>query len=114
MELWLVLIISGLAILFAIWLAKSVLKRDTGTPEMQTISNAIKEGAEAFLARQNKTIGTLAIAVAALIFILYAFIREQSSADPVAPMWLAFWTIISFVLGATRSEERRVGKECRL
>src|SRR5713101_3097608 len=70
---------------------------------MQEISNAIKEGAEAFLARQNKTIGTLAIAVAALIFILYAFLRERSSADPVEPMQLAIWTVISFVLGASCS-----------
>jgi K(+)-stimulated pyrophosphate-energized sodium pump len=102
-ELILVLVISVLAIGFAIWLASSVLKRDTGTAAMQEISNAIKEGAEAFLARQNKTIGTLAIAVAALIFILYAFIREQSSADPVAPMSLAIWTVVSFVLGASCS-----------
>lgn len=103
MELGLIIIISVLAILFAVWLAKSVLKRDTGTPAMQEISNAIKEGAEAFLARQNKTIGTLAIAVAALLFILYAFLRERSSADPVDPMWLAIWTVVSFVLGATCS-----------
>lgn len=52
MELWLVLIISALAIGFALRLARNVLKRDTGTPEMQIISNAIKEGAEAFAARQ--------------------------------------------------------------
>ncbi|MGI8469345.1 MAG: sodium/proton-translocating pyrophosphatase [Pyrinomonadaceae bacterium] len=52
MELWLVLIINMLAIGFALWLARNVLKRDTGTPEMQKISNAIKEGAEAFLSRQ--------------------------------------------------------------
>lgn len=103
MELWLVLIISVLAIVFAIWLAKSVMKRDTGTPAMQEISNAIKEGAEAFLVRQNKTIGTLAIAVAALLFILYAFLRERSSADPVEPMSLAIWTVVSFVLGASCS-----------
>jgi K(+)-stimulated pyrophosphate-energized sodium pump len=102
-ELWLVLIISLLAIVFAVFLAKSVLKRGTGTAEMQAISNAIKEGAEAFLARQNKTIGTLAIAVALLLFVLYAFLRQGNSADPVDPMWLAIWTVISFALGATCS-----------
>lgn len=100
MELWLVLIISILAIGFALLLAQSVLRRDTGTAAMQTISNAIKEGAEAFLARQNKTIGTLAIAVAALLFVLYAFLREPNREDPVTPFSLALWTIASFVLGA--------------
>ncbi|MFM9905698.1 MAG: sodium-translocating pyrophosphatase [Pyrinomonadaceae bacterium] len=103
MELWLVIIISVLAIFFAIWLAKSVLAKDTGTAAMQEISNAIKEGAEAFLARQNKTIGIMAVAVAALLFFLYAFLRERSSADPVDPMQLAIWTVISFALGASCS-----------
>lgn len=103
MELWLVLIISVLAILFAVWLAKSVLNKDTGSEGMQKISNAIKEGAEAFLARQNKTIGMLAVAVAALIFFLYAVLRERSSADPVEPVVLAVWTVISFALGAACS-----------
>jgi Na+/H+-translocating membrane pyrophosphatase len=36
--------------------------------EMQSIFNVIKEGAEVFLVRQNKTIGTLAIAARALTF----------------------------------------------
>ncbi|RMG08585.1 MAG: sodium-translocating pyrophosphatase, partial [Acidobacteria bacterium] len=100
MELWLVLIISIIVIGFALVLLRSVLKNDTGTQEMQKISGAIKEGAEAFLRRQNKTIAVLAIAVAALLFILYAFLREKSSADPVEPLWLAIWTVASFIFGA--------------
>jgi len=102
-ELYLVLIISALAIGFAFFLIQNVMKRDTGSPEMQTISNAIKEGAEAFLARQNKTIGTLAIVVAGLLFLLYAFVRPTSSADPLKPMPLALWTVASFVFGAACS-----------
>src|SRR5215204_838935 len=92
-----------LAILFALFLVKNVLARDTGTPEMQTISNAIKEGAEAFLARQNKTIGVLAVVVAALLFALYAFLRPPSKADPLGTMPLAIWTIASFLFGASCS-----------
>jgi K(+)-stimulated pyrophosphate-energized sodium pump len=92
-----------LAILFAVFLAKSVLARDTGTPEMQDISNAIKEGAEAFLARQNKTIGILAVVVAALLFALYAFLRPESKYDPLSRYALAGWTIGSFLFGAACS-----------
>src|SRR5215470_10613587 len=95
-----VIAISFASLLFAGYLARFVLKRDTGTPAMQAISNAIKEGAEAFLARQNKTIVLLAIVLAALIFILYGFVRTPSPADPVPPVQLAFWTTLSFVLGA--------------
>ena len=91
MEFWLIIGISIVAILFALFLVSNVLKRDTGTAEeIQNIFNAIKEGTEAFLARQNKTIGTLAIAVALLLFVLYAFLPEQSSADSVSLLWLFF------------------------
>ncbi|MBS1795867.1 MAG: sodium-translocating pyrophosphatase [Acidobacteria bacterium] len=101
--MWLVLIIGVLAIGFAFFLIKNVLGRDAGTPEMQTISNAIKEGAEAFLARQNKTIGIFAIVVAALIGLLYAFVRPESKFDPLKPYPLAAWTMASFIFGATCS-----------
>ncbi len=68
-EIGLISGISVLTILFAGFLANNVLKPETGTAaDMQRISNAIKEGAETFLARQNKTIGTPAIATGALTF----------------------------------------------
>jgi K(+)-stimulated pyrophosphate-energized sodium pump len=91
--------------LFVAWfLAVWVLKRDTGTAAMQEISNAIKEGAEAFLRRQNRTIGLLAVLLAAVIFVLYAFVRSHHSFDPVpTALNLAFWTTLSFVLGAACS-----------
>jgi K(+)-stimulated pyrophosphate-energized sodium pump len=95
-----VIAVSFGSLLFAVYLARWVLRKDTGTQAMQEISNAIKEGAEAFLARQNKTIVTLAVVLAALIFILYGFVRTPNSADPVPPLELAFWTTLSFVLGA--------------
>ncbi len=95
-----VIAVSFGSLLFAVYLARWVLRKDTGTQAMQEISNAIKEGAEAFLARQNKTIVTLAVVLAALIFILYGFVRAPNSADPVQPLELAFWTTLSFVLGA--------------
>jgi K(+)-stimulated pyrophosphate-energized sodium pump len=41
---------------------------------MQEISNAIKEGAEAFLRRQNRTIGLLAILLAVVIFLLIGLV----------------------------------------
>ena len=52
----LILIFSVGSLFVAGYLISWVLKRDTGTPAMREISNAIKEGAEAFLKRQNTTI----------------------------------------------------------
>jgi K(+)-stimulated pyrophosphate-energized sodium pump len=103
MELALVLVISILSLGFAGYLTSYVLRQDTGTPQMQTISNAIKEGAEAFLRRQNKTIALLSVVFAAVIFLLYAFLRPHSPADPVAPLPLAGYVTISFILGALSS-----------
>jgi K(+)-stimulated pyrophosphate-energized sodium pump len=96
----LVITISCLSLLFAVYLARYVLKSDTGTEKMREISNAIKEGAEAFLSRQNRTIVTFSAMLAVLIFLLYAFVRKPSPADPAPPVELAFWTTLSFVLGA--------------
>lgn len=100
MELSLILGISVVGLLFAGWLITDVLKRDTGTAKMREVSDAIKAGAEAFLRRQNRTIITLAIALGAVIYILYAFVRAHNEHDPVLPSQLALWTTLSFILGA--------------
>ncbi|PIN86738.1 sodium-translocating pyrophosphatase [Candidatus Woesearchaeota archaeon CG10_big_fil_rev_8_21_14_0_10_44_13] len=99
--LGIVLGISVIGLLAAFLLAKWVLRRDTGTKGMQDISNAIKEGAEAFMRRQFKTIVVLAVAFAAVLFIGYGLIRSHRSFDPVdSSLGLAFWITLSFALGA--------------
>src|ERR687897_2988073 len=98
-----VIAVSFLSLVFAVYLARWVLARDTGTPKMREISDAIKEGAEAFLSRQNRTIIFMSAVLAALIFFLYAYVRTPSPADPVSPVQMAFWTTLSFVLGAACS-----------
>lgn len=105
MELFVLIFGISLASLgFAVFLISNVLKRDTGSIDMRNISDAIKEGAEAFLRRQNRTIAMMAVALAALIFIIYAFVRAHNVADPVnSTIELAMWTTLSFVLGAASS-----------
>src|SRR5207247_95507 len=55
----LVLGLSVLALAVAWGLRGYVLRQDNGTADMRKISDAIQEGAEAFLRRQYRTIGTL-------------------------------------------------------
>jgi K(+)-stimulated pyrophosphate-energized sodium pump len=99
-----VFVVSLAALGFAVFLIRNVMRRDTGTEAMRNISDAIREGAEAFLRRQNLTIIYLALALAALIFVVYGFVRAHNAADPVGtPLELAFWTTLSFVLGAASS-----------
>ncbi len=100
----LILGISVLGLVAAWMLARWVLSRGTGTPAMQAISNAIKEGAESFMRRQNRTIVMLALLVAVGLFIGYGVIRGHHDFDPVpSAMQLAFWVTLSFVFGAVCS-----------
>src|ERR1700721_812403 len=90
--LWIALIAGLLGLLFALFLARSVLAYDSGTPEMRVISNAIREGAEAFMSRQYATIAALAVVLAIALFVGYKF------SDFTAP--LAGKVVISFLIGA--------------
>ena len=67
----LVLALSAASLVVALLFTSYVLKQDTGTAAMQEISNAIKEGAEAFLRRQYKTITMLTLALAVVILLGY-------------------------------------------
>jgi K(+)-stimulated pyrophosphate-energized sodium pump len=96
----LVMVISLGSLLFAVFLARQVLAADEGTPEMRAIAGAIKEGAEAFLRRQNQTILMIGLVVGALIFVLYAFVRPGTEHDPAGPMGMAVATTLSFLFGA--------------
>ena len=68
MYLWFAMVVGVLALLAALMLARAVIASDTGTAEMRAISDAIREGAEAFLRRQYKTIGAIALVLAAVVF----------------------------------------------
>jgi K(+)-stimulated pyrophosphate-energized sodium pump len=94
------LVCSAAGLWFAIYLAKWVLQQDEGTKEMQNISDAIREGAEAFLARQYKTIAMLTIPVAVVIYALYAWVRPATPHDPVSTGQLALYVAGSFIFGA--------------
>ena len=104
MEFAVIFAISAIGILFATFLTRQVLSKSNGTSEMQRVSDAIREGAEAFLSRQNRTIFYLAILTATLIFILYGFARATNEHDPVTnPIQLGLWIMLSFLLGAACS-----------
>jgi len=93
--LWIALVAGVLGLVFALFLARSVLAYDSGTPEMRVISNAIREGAEAFMSRQYTTIAALAVVLAIALFVGYKF------SDFTAP--LAVKVVVSFLIGAVCS-----------
>ncbi len=78
---WIVPIAGVAALIFAILMARDVLRRDPGNEKMQEIGNIILEGAMAFMKRQYTTIGWIAILVAVLVGIVLAVLstdKEQS------------------------------------
>ncbi len=66
-----ILSLVGLVAAFVFW--KFVFKQDTGDDKMRSISDAIREGGEAFLKRQNTTIFLLSIVFAGAIFGFYTW-----------------------------------------
>jgi K(+)-stimulated pyrophosphate-energized sodium pump len=64
---YLVPIAGIIGLLFAGYLTWSVFKKDTGTPDMKEIGDAIREGAMAYLARQYKTIAIISVILAVII-----------------------------------------------
>ncbi len=93
--LWVAIAVGVLALLLAFGLARAVIASDSGTAEMQAISNAIREGAEAFLKRQYQTIGILAAVLAVVVFAGYHL------SPRTAPY--AGKTVVSFLVGAVCS-----------
>ncbi len=76
-----------LGVIYAVMTAMWVSKQDAGTAKMQEISNAVKEGAYAFLAREYKTVAIVAVI---LVVLIVAF-------------GLGVWTAIGFIIGTVGS-----------
>src|SRR4030042_293346 len=74
---WVVPAAGVLAVLFAGYLIRDVLRRDPGTKEMQEIGNMILEGAKAFLKRQYTTIAILSVFIAIIIGLLVGFLQGE-------------------------------------
>ncbi len=86
--------ISLLALVFAAFLAKWVLRQPQGSSSLQEVSNIIKQGASAFLKRQYRTIGFIGAILAILLFFVYGFSGK----------WDQGWqTALAFVFGAASS-----------
>ena len=63
---------SVVAIIYGLLLAKSILKKSPGNQRMQEIAKAIQEGASAYLNKQYKTIGMIAV----VLFLLIGFVPK--------------------------------------
>jgi len=101
----LIIPIAGIAaVLFAIYLARDVLSRDTGTPAMEDVAATIYEGAVAFIRRQYTTIALLALVGAVVIGLVIGLVEgEEISETSVYGGQLGILTGIAFLVGAVCS-----------
>jgi K(+)-stimulated pyrophosphate-energized sodium pump len=76
---------GAIGILYSLITASWVLKQDKGSERMQAISDAVREGAAAFLAREYKTVAMVGVVITGLLF------------------FLGTWTAIGFTIGAIGS-----------
>jgi K(+)-stimulated pyrophosphate-energized sodium pump len=97
---WLVPVAGLVTIVFAIMLARNVLRSDAGTPKMKEIGDMIFEGAWAFLKRQYSTIGILALVVAVIIGVLVAVLGGAKGIEGMTPFGIGWRTAIAFLVGA--------------
>jgi len=82
------LVSSVIAIVYGLFLIKLVMSKSSGDAKMQEIAAAIQQGAKAYLNRQYKTIGVIAL----VLFLVIGFV----------PM-LGWMMAISFLVGAILS-----------
>ncbi|HMK50574.1 MAG TPA: sodium-translocating pyrophosphatase [Thermodesulfovibrionales bacterium] len=82
------LVCGAIGVLYALTTAAWVSKQDAGSQRMQDISNAVKEGAYAFLAREYKTVAIVAI----VLLVILAAVPS-----------LGIWTAIGFLIGTCGS-----------
>ena len=104
--LQLIILPAGIvAVLFALYLARDVLSRDTGTKEMQDVADMIFEGAVAFIRRQYTTIGLLALVGAVVIGAVITLVETADVADvpSLAGAPIGIRTGIAFLVGAACS-----------
>jgi K(+)-stimulated pyrophosphate-energized sodium pump len=103
--LQLIILPAGIiAVLFALYLARDVLSRDTGTKEMEDVAGTIFEGAVAFIRRQYTTIGILALVGAVVIGAVITFFETKEVAETdVFGLDLGWRTALAFLVGAACS-----------
>ena len=102
---WIIPIAGVAAVAFAGYLARDVLRRDTGTDAMREVASTINEGAVAFIRRQYTTISILALVAAVVIGVVIYFVETRDVADvpDLAGAPIAIMTGVAFLVGAACS-----------
>jgi K(+)-stimulated pyrophosphate-energized sodium pump len=94
--LWVVLVISLLALAFAYYLVREVLAAPEGTEKMRDIARAIQVGASAYLQRQFRTVGIFLGLLTVVLFFILPVPDNAVHSD----LMIRFGRSVAFILGA--------------
>ena len=103
MWLYIVLACGVIGIITGLILARGVLAADQGGEKMREIAKAIQEGAEAFLARQFKTILVIIVPLAVLIFFTATKVVRPDGSVALTFVQDGIYRVIAFLVGAAFS-----------
>ena len=106
--IWVVFGVAIIGLLYAVFLRNQILREDKGTEKMQEVWNAIKDGANAYLQKQFRSILPL-IAVLTVALFLSVYVvppspeaqeRFQGLNDAQLQFWIGIARALAFVMGA--------------
>ncbi|MFX1514844.1 MAG: sodium-translocating pyrophosphatase [Promethearchaeota archaeon] len=106
-----VVIVAILSFIYSWWLRQDVMSHDTGTEEMQKVWSAIKEGSDAYLRKQLRTILPIVILLTGALFLSVYLIHTSEGAqyelenypETTKTLIIAIGRTIAFIMGASFS-----------
>jgi K(+)-stimulated pyrophosphate-energized sodium pump len=104
---WSVMAVAIVGLAYAYLLRVQILRKDTGTPRMQEVWNAIREGADAYLDTQRRSIIPMMVILTLALFFSAWIVPPTPEAremfGPAARVLIALGRAGAFVMGATFS-----------
>jgi K(+)-stimulated pyrophosphate-energized sodium pump len=108
--LWGVIVVAFISLVYALWLWRNTMKRDTGTEAMKVVWRAIKDGANGYLSQQLKTILPFLVLLTVALFFSVYVVQPTKEALAVfnndvdaARLWIGIGRALAFALGSTFS-----------
>ena len=96
---WLVPVASVLALCFAYYFHKQMMKESEGTPQMIKIAAAVRKGAMSYLKQQYKIVGCVFLGLVILFSIMAYGFHVQNAWVPIAFLTGGFFSGLSGFLG---------------
>jgi K(+)-stimulated pyrophosphate-energized sodium pump len=95
---WLGLVSAAIALAFALFFYRQIMRHSEGTPRMVEIAAAVREGAMAYLRQQYRVIG-IAFASLFVLFLIMALLGIQNPVVPFGLLTAGFFSALSGYIG---------------